>query len=351
MKRAGNIYQKILKKENIRKSILLASKRKRKRDNVKKILNNLPFFVDQIYEILKNKSYNPSPYAKVLIHDATRKKQRIIFKQQFYPDQIIHWCVMQIIQPLLEKGMYDFTCASIPNRGVHYGAKYIRKILTNDKKNTKYALKLDVKNFYPSIDKEIMKKKFRKIIKDREILELLDKIVESSEEGLPIGNYTSQWFANFYLQDIDHYIKEQLHIKYYIRYMDDMLLFHRNKKELHKVKNNIEAFLNKEGLKLKENWQLFKVESRPIDFLGYRFYRTHTTLRRSNFLRIKRRARRIYKKKKINYKDAAAMVSYNGWLKHSDSYMFNQKYIKPYVSIEKCKGVIRNESTKYYKTS
>lgn len=186
MKRVGNIYEKILKKENIRRAILLASKGKKKRETVKNVLNNMTLFVDQIYNILKNKNYRPSPYVKMLIHDGTRKKERVIFKPQFYPDQVIHWCLMQQIQPIIEKGMYDYTCASIPNRGIHYGAKHIKKILVKDKKNTKYALKLDVKKFYPSTDKEVMKKKFRKIIKDRDTLDLIDIIVDSSEQGLPI---------------------------------------------------------------------------------------------------------------------------------------------------------------------
>lgn len=160
------------------------------------------------------------------------------------------------------------------------------------------------------------------------------------------GNYTSQWFANFYLQDLDHYIKEQLKVKYYIRYMDDMVLFSRNKKELHKIKIAIEEFLKKEQLTLKDNWQLFKTDSRPLDFLGYRFYRGYTTLRGSNFLRIKRRAKRVYKKKKMSYTDASAIISYYGWIKHCDSYNYNQKYLKPYVNLKKCKGVIRNESRK-----
>lgn len=124
------------------------------------------------------------------------------------------------------------------------------------------------------------------------------------------GNFTSQWFANFNLQDLDHYIKETLKVTYYIRYMDDMVLFHRNKKELHKMKDEIEIFLQREGLKLKENWQLFKVNSRPIDFLGYRFYRGYTTLRRSNFLRIRRRLKNIRKKQNLCVKDAAAVISY-----------------------------------------
>ena len=128
--------------------------------------------------------------------------------------------------------------------------------------------------------------------------------------------------------------------------MDDMVLFHRNKKELHKARIKIEEFLKNEDLKLKENWQLFKTDSRPLDFLGYRFYRGYTTLRRSNCLRIRRRVKKIYKKGQLNVKDAAAILSYNGWLKHSNSYKFNKKYIEPYININKCKEVIKHERRK-----
>ena len=163
------------------------------------------------------------------------------------------------------------------------------------------------------------------------------------------GNFTSQWFALFYLNKLDHFIKEQLKIKYYVRYMDDMILFHRNKKELHKLRLEVEKFLNKEGLKLKENWQLFKVDSRPIDFMGFRFYRGYTTLRAGIFLRMKRRVKKIYKKNKITKTDAGAVMSYYGWIKHSNSYIINEKYIKPYINMAKCKEVLKNENREYSK--
>ena len=342
MKRAKDIYSRVIESKNIYMAITNASKRKRTRANVKKVLNNLGKSVEEIQRILVNESYIPSPYEKVKVLDGVRKKERIIFKPTFFPDQIIHWALMLQLEPIIEKGMYDYCCGSVKNRGILYGARYLKKILVKDRKNTKYCLKLDIKKFYPSIDKEILKKKFRKILKDKRALELLDKIIDSVDSGVPIGNYTSQWFANYYLQDLDHYIKEQLKIKYYIRYMDDMVLFSRNKKELHKCRLLIADFLQKESLVLKDNWQLFKTDSRPLDFLGYRFYRGYTTLRKSNFLRIKRRVKKIYKKKKLTFLDASATISYYGWLKHCNSYNFNQKYMKPYIDLNKCKGVIKN---------
>lgn len=349
MKRINNVFEKIVDKNNIQKAIFNASKGKKNRASVKKILNNTVYYTEEIHKILVEGTYNNSGYNKMKIKDGARKKERIIYKPKFYPDQIVHWALMQQIQDILQRGMHEYCCASVPGRGIHYASKYIKKILVKDRKNTKYCLKLDIKKFYPSISQKVLKWKFYKIIKDKKALELIFKIVESTESGLPIGNYTSQWFANYYLQDLDHFIKEDLKVPYYVRYMDDMLLFYRNKKELHKIKNRIEEYLKFEELKLKENWQLFKVDSRPIDFIGYRFYRNYTTIRKSNFLRIKRRIKRIYKKGKLNYKDATAVISYYGWIKHSNSNKIIKKYIKPYVNIKKCKGVVRDENRKQSK--
>ena len=310
MKAKGNIYPNICEKSNIEKAIINASKEKKNRNDVKKVFCNIEYYTTKLQEMLTNKTYEPSPYKEKKIYDGANKKERIIFKPQFYPDQCIHWALMLQIQDILGRGMYDYCCASVKNRGIHYGARYVKKILVRDRKNTKYCLKLDIKKYYPSVNKEILKHKFRRIIKCRDTLDLMDLIVDSSKEGLPIGNFTSQWFANFYLQDLDHFIKEQLKVPYYIRYMDDMVLFHRNKKELRKIKDKIEEFLKKEDLILKQNWQLFRTDSRPLDFLGYRFYRGYTTLRRGNFLRIRRRIKKISKKQNLNVKDAAAVISY-----------------------------------------
>ena len=197
MKRKGNIYENITNLNNIESAIYKAAKGKGSRKTVEKILDSPTYYALQIQKALKDKTYRPSPYVEMKIRDGANKKERIIFKPRFYPDQVIHWALMLQIEPLIMRGMYEFSCASIKNRGIMRGMRHLKKILVADRKYTKYCLKIDIKKFYPSIDKEILKNKFRKIIKDKDTLFLIDLIIDSSQEGLPIGNFTSQWFANF----------------------------------------------------------------------------------------------------------------------------------------------------------
>lgn len=353
MKRKGYIFDKVCDFDNIMFAIDKASKGKRKRKNVKEILENKLYYAKQIQQMLKTQSYTPSPYSIKNIIDKSSNKTREIAIPKFYPDQIIQWALMLQLESIFMKGMYYYTCASIKFRGAKHGIRYLDKVLETDHKNTKYCLKLDIKKYYPSVNNNILKQKFRIIIKDEKVLFLLDKIVDSNRKGLPIGNYTSQWFANFYLQDLDHFIKEQLKIKHYIRYMDDFVLFHSNKKQLHKFRVLIEQELNKLGLILKKNWSLFKFPSRPLDFLGYKFYRNYKTLRKRVFLRIKRRFKHInaYFKKYslITFKNASAVISY--WVRISEikSELFYNKYLKPYVNLKQCKEIISHANKKFNK--
>lgn len=197
MKRYNNIFNKIVELNNISSTISKAAKGKRGRNEVEKILDSPFYYAVKIKEMLINKTYVPTKSHEFIIVDGISRKVRNIKKPVFYPDQIIHWCIMNILEPYFMKGMYDYSCASIKNRGVYYGAKYLKKILVADKKNTKYCLKLDIKKYYPSIDKEILKNKFRRLFKDNDLLWLLDTVVDS-ENDIPIGFYTSQWFANFF---------------------------------------------------------------------------------------------------------------------------------------------------------
>jgi len=340
MKRVGYLYDRICDIDNIKSAILKASLGKRNRKNVKIVVTNLNHYANKIQVLLINQKYTPSPYSVKKIYDGTSKKERVIYKPRFYPDQIIHWALMLVLEPVMMRGMYQHNCGSVPGRGSSYGQKILRRALDNDYKGAKYCLKLDISKFYPSIDQQLLKNMFRRILKDHKTLKLIDSIIDSSESGLPIGNYTSQWFANYFLQDLDHFIKETLGVQHYVRYVDNLVLLSGNKKRLHQVRTKIDEFLQEKKLSIKNNWQLFLVSKRFIDFLGLKFYRDHTTLRKSNALRIRRRIAKIVRKKFLNFEDACAVVSYWGWIKRSDSYLFFKKYFL--ISLARAKGVIRN---------
>ena len=334
MKRVGFIYEKVCDLENIKLAIMKASLGKRNKKFVQKVTDNLEYYAEQIQKTLIAKSYTPSPYTIKAIKDGATQKERTIYMPRFYPDQIIHWALMLQLHGLMMRGMYEYTCGSVPGRGTGYGQKMLRKWLDSDYKGTKYCLKMDISKFYPSVDLDLMKQMFRKIIKDNNCLWLIDAILDSSSQGLPIGNYTSQWFSNFFLQGLDHFIKEELRIKYYIRYVDDLVLLGGNKKVLHKARASIDEYLRSFKLKMKQNWQVFLINARAIDFLGFRFYRDKTILRKTNALRIRRRMIKIARKDNLSYTDACAVVSYWGWLKRSNSYRFYHTHFKPKVALD-----------------
>lgn len=341
MKRVGYIYDKILDLDNLKVAIMKSSLGKRDQGRVKRIIEDIDSYALKIQTMLKNKTYVPSEYTIKTIKDGAHAKERTIYKPNYYPDQIIHWALMLQIEPIISRGMYEYTCGSVPKRGTSFGQKTLRKWLDKDKRNTKYCLKMDISKFYPSVKNEILKQHFRRVIKDNDCLWLIDKIIDSAK-GLPIGNYTSQWFSNFFLQGLDHFIKEEIRVKYYIRYVDDLVLLGPNKKTLHRAKDEIADYLISIGLSLKGNWQVFRVDCRDIDFLGFRFYRDKTILRKRNALRIRRRCRKINKKSTLNYADASAVISYWGWLKRSDSYNFYHDTIKRLVDIKKAKRTVSN---------
>jgi len=348
MKRVGNLYDKMLDPAVIEWAICEASKGKRHRADVKRVLADMPKHVQRIQDMLTNRTFKPSPYHVFERYDRLNKKTRKIQRPEFFPDQIIHWLVIIATKDIFMRGMYHWNCGSIPGRGIKHGYTAVTRWLRDDKKNTKYTLKMDVKKYYDSVPHDKLMAVIRHKIKDERMISLIQKIIESTEAGIPIGNYTSQWFANIFLESLDHYIKEKLKVKYYVRYIDDMVLFGCNKKELHKARKAIAAFLEAElGLKLKENWQVFKTDSRGVDFLGFVFRRTHIRLRARNFLSLVRQANKVKKKivgkVAIPYKMAAGLLSRMGQLCHIPSQKIKERYLKG-IKINLLKEVIRYES-------
>lgn len=253
--------EEMLSHDSVERSFLKPSRGKRNRADVKKVLDNLEEEIENVQEMLQHGTFVPSKHPMVRINEKNYLKERTIVKPNFKYEQVVHHVVVQAIRPGIEKGMYPFVLGSIPGRGQHMGARQITKWIRNDVPNTKYVLKMDIRHFFESVDHVVLKEWLYKKFRDKYILELLFLIIDAIEIGLPLGFYTSQWFANFLLQPLDHYIKEELHVKYMTRYMDDIVCFGRNKKELHKVRLAISNYLEKElHLELKGNWQVFRFE-------------------------------------------------------------------------------------------
>jgi len=253
--------EEMLSHDSVERSFLKPSRGKRNRADVKKVLANLEEEIENVQEMLQRGTFVPSKHPMVRINEKNYLKERTIVKPNFKYEQVVHHVVVQAIRPGIEKGMYPFVLGSIPGRGQHMGARQITKWIRNDVPNTKYVLKMDIRHFFESVDHAVLKEWLHTKFRDKYILELLFLIIDAIEIGLPLGFYTSQWFANFLLQPLDHYIKEELHVKYMTRYMDDIVCFGRNKKELHKVRIAISNYLEKElHLELKGNWQVFRFE-------------------------------------------------------------------------------------------
>ena len=233
-------------------------------------------------------------------------------------------------------------------RGAHAGKKVIEKWL-RDRKNTKYVLKMDIRHFFDSIPHDKLKRMLADRIHDERMLKVLFEIIDVIPQGLPLGFYLSQWLSNWYLEGLDHYIKEKLGAVYYRRYIDDMVIFGSNKRKLHQIRREIERYLNNElGLRLKDNWQVFRFAynkngrqyGRDLDFMGFRFFRYKTILRRSIMLKCTRKAKRISKKEHPTVYDARQVMSYNGYLKHTDTHRMFLMRIRPFIDFKELKNII-----------
>ena len=333
MKRYGNLYAKIYDMDNLRLAHKNARKDKLFYKEVKMVDSDEDSYLVAIQQMLTDKTYRVSKYQVSTITD--KGKERVLAKLPYFPDRIIQWAVMLQIEHIFLESFCDFTCASIKGRGIAQAQKYLRRYL-EDVDGTKYCLKLDIYHFYPSIDHEILKSLLRKKFKDEDLLWLLDMIIDSSPTpvGIPIGSYLSQFFANYYLAFFDHWLKENSKCKYIVRYMDDVVVLSESKEQLHQLRKDIDVYLQDElKLQLKGNWQVFPVDSRGIDFIGYRQFHGYSLLRKRTAKRFKKRM--VYIRKKVsngnlmNYGDWCAVNSYDGWLQHSDCTRLREKYVTP----------------------
>lgn len=333
IKRYDNVYDKIYDYDNLKLAHRQARKGKSHYKEVKMVNGSEDEYLIQLQNMLIWKTYKTSDYEIFIKNDTG--KEREIYRLPYFPDRICQWAIMLQIEDVLLKTFTDFSCASIPNKGIHHALKLLDNYM-EDEEGTAYCLKIDIKKFFPNIDHEILKQLLRKKFKDGDLLWLLDEIIDSIEggKGIPIGNYTSQYFANFYLTYFDHWLKEVKGVKYVIRYMDDIIIFHKNKKWLHQLRRDIEEYLwGNLKLELKENYQVFPSRVRGVDFVGYRHFGDYILLRKSTAKRFKRKMRKILKKVKLgqrmSHSDWCSINSYKGWVTWCDGYNLTKRYINP----------------------
>lgn len=369
MKRYGNLYEQICSMENLQKAHQHARKGKGWYAEVKEIDKNEEYFLKHLQEMLLNHTYKTSEYAKFVKHE--NGKDREIYKLPYFPDRICQWAILQVIEPYIMRHLTKNTYSAIPGRGIHAALQDVQNAMWKDVPGCQYCLKLDVRHYYPSINHEILKGKFRRLFKDSELLWLLDEIIDSistakiedirdivllskdtdPETGIPIGNYLSQYCGNFYLSEFDHWIKEEKRIKHYFRYMDDIVIFGSSKENLHLLRKEIDTYFKTNlHLIIKGNWQIFPTYVRGVDFVGYRTFLNYTLLRKSSCINFERKMVAIRKKTEsgqlMNHSEWCSVNSYKGWLKHCDSYRLQQKYIVPiqadvdryYIEVIKKKG-------------
>lgn len=368
-----DLFNSICSMDNLYRAYQNAKSGKGWYKEVKQIEKRPFYYLAGLQYMLKNHLFKTSEYEIFILNEG--KKKRDVYKLPFFPDRIAQWAILQVIEPFLVANMTADTYSAIPGKGIqpivndlrgYYKTKrvdgkkksvWVPSILLSDEKNTRYCYKIDLHHYYQSINHEVLKQKFRKVFKDPELLWLLDEIVDSintaTEEdlielslsgeievdpntGIPIGNYMSQYSGNFYLSSFDHWVKEELHVKHYYIYMDDVVIFASSKEELHEIHRKVTAYTRDYlHLNIKGNYQIFPTKVRGVDFVGYRFFGEYTLLRKSTAINFKRKMRACRKKMENNipptYSEWCSFNSYKGWLGNCDSYRLFKKYMEPLI--------------------
>lgn len=322
--------------------------------------------VFSIYQMLRSRNYHHQKYNIFLLR---KPKYRIIMSECMTDKIVNHLVSKYVLFPILEPRMIPMNVATRSGMGTEKGVYYIKKYIHHLKqKNEKfYVLKCDISKYFYSIDHDILFQKISKVIHDHDLLILMREIIDSTNQdyvnfmissliedeitrlknksinlnfriaelemvpcyqfgkGLPIGNMTSQILAIYYLNDLDHFIKEKLHIKYYVRYMDDFILFHEDKKYLRFCYQEISKELAKLKLSFNKKTQIVEIHQ-GFSFLGYRFVlrdkRLLILLPSKSKKRIRRKLRYLQRVHPDN--ESAILASYRGYLKrcHSGSFLY-----------------------------
>ena len=322
MKKHKRLYERICEKENICKAYRKARLGKRNKFYVRKFELNTLDNIEQIHKELLDETWMPLPYKEFIAYEP---KERLIRAPQFR-DRVVHHALIQVLKPIYEPIFIYDSYASRKEKGTHAAVNKLTKFLRSGTDNT-FVFHGDVRKFFDNIDHETLIRILRRKIADEKVINLIRKILtnQNISLGATLGNYTSQWFANIYLNELDYYAKHELKVKHYIRFMDDFLLLSDSKSQLHDWKHKIKQFL-KEELKLELHpvkQQIFPTRT-GIDFVGYIVWKDHKKLRRRNVERFVSRLNKFDKIPLTSFIEASLM-SWKGYTLHADAFRLTKQ--------------------------
>ena len=288
MKRYNKLFEQIISWQNFRLAFLKASKGKSRSSEVILFTTKLDENLEVLRRGIANQTYSIGEYRQFKIYDP---KERIISVASF-KDRVIHHAIINILEPIFEKQFIFHTYACRKGKGTHAAARYVFK----KARSNNFFLKLDIKKYFDSIDHTELKRQLIRIIKDKRCLILLFKIIDSyyfqENKGLPIGNLTSQFFANLYLSSLDHFILEQLKSACYARYMDDMIILADSVQELKEISHSIQMYITQKlDLTLKQ--EIYGKVSKGIPFLGWKITNNSITVLSKTRKRMKKKLKEI----------------------------------------------------------
>ncbi len=357
MKRYDNLYPDVCSFEGLYDAYLRARKGKRDRKEVLIYTYDLGDNQIELQDELIGKTYGVGPYRKFFVY---RPKKRLIMALPFR-DRIVQWSVYRTLNPLLDKRYISHSYACRVDYGTHKAVEQLQYWLRylNRRHGRVYVLKADIAKYFYRVDHDITMRILEGIVKDPDLLWLLETIIRCEHTkfglpldavdfdgelvggiGMPIGNLTSQMVANLYMNELDQFVKHRLRARYYMRYNDDFLVLHHDKKYLWHIKNEIEEFLY-HNLRLKLNDKTcIRTHTQGTDWVGYRVWPTHIKLRKSTVKQMKRwlwHLQGLYAAGEISIDRVNATVqSYMGMLKHCDSYNLRKKLFDELVFV--CKA-------------
>lgn len=336
-----NCFDKKLTYENLMSAYYRASKRKGNKRELLRFNMDLETNICSILKEIKEETFVTGKYRTFTVYEP---KERIIKSLPFKDRIVQQWYIEEFIKPYVIPRFINSNCACIENKGTLFAVdlcqKYMR--IMKNKYGKYYILKCDIKKYFYNIDKNILFNIMKKYISDKKLLKLTYIFIFDNEEkiGIPIGNYTSQFFANIYLNELDKYVKQELKVKYYIRYMDDIILLVETKEKCRYLKQQIYEFITKKlNLDFNEKSRYYP-SNMGVNFCGYRIYETHKLLRERSKKKIKKNIKnwnKLYLNKNLNSKKM--LLCWNSWrghAKHCNSYnfrymMYDRIFAKHYI--------------------